>query len=120
MEGLGELELDDDQLIARAKEAAEIAVNCLTWAIDTPDAARGLTKAAVFRAAQAKTLALEWVRRSDAGHACARALKPGRDFRAPELAEQCALLIAWVGRRQLDAGDGLRPFGRERGARPAG
>jgi len=106
MEGRDELHT----LIAQATEYAEGGARCMRTMNEEPTAIAGLARAAERHGERLAALAGE-----------IRRLAKARPVLAEHLgADRCAMLDDWIGRRQLDAGDGLRPFGRERGARPAG
>lgn len=114
MEGGDAEGMELESLIAKAKQHADVAANCLEWAMEIPDAAPGLVRAAGYHGRRLAALAEEMARRSGSRRASARGRTAGEAPRLPEDAERCALLDELCNREREGAGK-LPPARRRQG-----
>lgn len=91
-----------DERLALALEYAESAARCLRAAVERPDAAPGLVRAAGLRGERLAALA-SVMRETGSRRAPARG-SYGEARRLPELAERCDALSLWMTREGLCGG----------------
>lgn len=97
MEGDGNDGLES--LIARAREHAKVALNCLEWAEELPDAAAGLCKAAGFHGERLAALADEIARETGQSPRSRSGFNGRGRARLPVGGERCDALADLLVRR---------------------